>query len=70
MKTKILLALTTLSLQGCFWQNTSMGDIEAAQEYCKDKGGLYEIRVNFDGKEWAYCVDRTFPTSPTLDSLQ
>lgn len=70
MKTKVLLALATLLLQGCFYQKTSMEDINKAQEYCKDGGGLYEIKVDFAGNEYAYCVDRTYPTSPSLGSLK
>ena len=69
MKTKLLIILATLSLQGCMYQNTSMSEITAALDYCKDRGGLYSIKVSFSGDEYAYCVHTGYKTSPPLDSL-
>ena len=65
MKTKLLI-LAALSVQGCVWQTTSMSDIEKAVDYCKDKGGLYQIDVIWSGKEYATCVDRKYKESTNL----
>ena len=67
MKTKLLILLTALSLQGCLWQTTSVVDIEKAIDYCKDKGGLYEIDVLCSGSELAICIDREYKVSKDLD---
>lgn len=63
---KLVIILSVL-LQGCIYQITSATDIKAAVQYCKDKGGVEYIRVEFDGSEYAICNSAN-PKRMSLDS--
>lgn len=52
---KKLLVLSTLLLSGCFYQVAHHGDIEKAQVFCADKGGINNVTIFFDGMEYVEC---------------
>lgn len=51
--------LIILLLQGCIYQMADQEDIRKAQEYCADKGGIYELHIEFNSAEVVYCKDTT-----------
>lgn len=56
MKRSILIVALLASLTGCY-QVTSAGDIDAADKFCKYRGGVNNITVDFLGQERVTCQD-------------
>lgn len=59
MKSKLIIAVLALMLQGCFYQTVTAYDIQRADKFCEDKGGVFSITASFLGLETAYCNDGT-----------
>ena len=51
----LLLAITLIAFTGCNY-NVDQGNLQEAEEICKDKEGVYKIRINSDAK-YVYCKD-------------
>ncbi len=49
------LLLLTLTLSGCIYQTINADEIASAEWYCKDKGGVFEIRERFDANTFITC---------------
>jgi hypothetical protein len=53
---KKLAILLSVLLSGCY-QVASHGDIQAAQEFCENRGGINSITIRFTGDEFIECQD-------------
>ena len=60
MKKLILAAVLAMSLSGCFYQNVSHGDIQWAEKFCSDNGGINHITADFTSLESVTCQDETY----------
>lgn len=52
----ILLSILLLTLSGCY-QVTDITDINKSIDFCKDKGGVKDIRVDMISQEYTACVN-------------
>lgn len=66
---KILsILIMALMLGGCFYQVVSSKDIELANLYCQDKGGLQIIQEYFDGTTRYRCNNDSPMAEPTNEN--
>ncbi len=55
-----------LSLSGCIYQTINADEIALAEWYCKDKGGVFEIRENSNADTYIRCKT---PFSPPVQEF-
>lgn len=53
----ITYAVIIMILNGCYYQITDKTDILKSEQFCKDKGGVKNIQVDFLGGEKVACLD-------------
>lgn len=54
---KVVLLLVVTQLSGCLWQTINSDEIELAQWYCSDKGGVSEINEYSLGRTTFSCKE-------------
>ncbi len=52
-----LIALLGFVMTGCLHQNADETDILKALAYCRERGGIKHIRIEFSGNEKAICTN-------------
>ena len=53
----LLIALFTMSLQGCMWQTANTADIIKAVEFCGSADKIISIDIFFAGDEKVKCFN-------------
>ena len=51
------MVILSIGLGGCFYQDISKFEIDRANKFCEDKGGIFEMTAQFAGQSWVTCGD-------------
>ena len=64
----IIIVLVIIFCSGCY-QRVDKYDIEAAENFCSDKGGIYDIKEFCGGVTAVECMQKTakFPHGKEID---
>lgn len=59
MKKLLLIVLFLPFVQGCLYQTVNKSEVDLANKYCENKGGLDYIKEGFGGATTIVCEDST-----------
>ena len=53
----LFLLFSIVILQGCWYQKVDITDIKKAQQFCKSRGGVKYIRIDWEMTEVVFCIN-------------